>query len=301
MANNSTKIIFGVFGMIFLMFLTAVIFLIFSFKINKNEIGGLESKKSSVAVIEINGPIMKSKKTIELLHEAEKKNKYKAIIIRIDSPGGAVGPTQEIFDEIVRIDKKIPVYASFGSVAASGGYYIGAAARKIYANRGTITGSIGVIMQFMDLSELFKLSKVKPEIVKSGKFKDLGNPSRKMRKKERQLLEASVSKVHEQFRQDIIKRRGKKIKGNLESLSQGQIFSGQEAFEHGLVDHLGGLYTLAKNIHDELKLEGDFREIIFIKKPKKSKLMNILDQLEEPEAMIKRVLLNLDSPVLMFK
>ena len=171
----------------------------------------MESKKSPVAVIEINGPIMKSKKTIELLHEAE-KGKYKAIIVRIDSPGGAVGPTQEIFDEIVRIDKKVPVYASFGSVAASGGYYIGAAARKIYANRGTITGSIGVIMQFMDLSELFKLSKVRPEIVKSGEFKDLGNPSRRMRKKERALLEASVQKVHEQFRQDIISRRGKKIK-----------------------------------------------------------------------------------------
>tara|TARA_B100000925_G_scaffold291870_1_gene282064 strand:+ start:1628 stop:2533 length:906 start_codon:yes stop_codon:yes gene_type:complete len=301
MANNSTKIILGIFGMMFLMFLTAVIFLIFSFKINKNEISGLEKKKSPIAVIEINGPIMKSKKTIKLLHEAEKKSKYKAIIVRIDSPGGAVGPTQEIFDEIVRIDKEIPVYASFGSVAASGGYYIGAAARKIYANRGTITGSIGVIMQFMDLSELFKLSKVRPEVVKSGEFKDLGNPSRKMRKKERDLLEASVLKVHEQFRQDIVSRRGEKIKGSLVELTQGQIFSGQEALEQGLVDGLGGLYAVAREIHEELKLEGDFREITFIKKPKKSKLMNILDQLEEPEALLKKVLLTLDSPVLMFK
>ena len=301
MANNSTKIIIGVFGMMLLMFITAIIFLGFSFKINKTEIAALEGRKSPVAVIEVNGPIMKSKKIIELLHEAEKKEKFKAIIIRIDSPGGAVGPTQEIFDEIVRIDKKIPVYASFGSLAASGGYYLGAAARKIFANRGTITGSIGVIMQFMDLSELFKLSKVRPEIVKSGKFKDLGNPSRKMRKKERELLEASVLKVHKQFRQDIIDRRGKRIKGNLEDLTQGQIFSGEEALEHGLIDGLGGLYSLAKIIHDELKLEGDFRNIVFIKKPKKSKLMNILDQLEEPEALIKKILLSFDSPVLMFK
>ena len=159
MSNSSTKIIIGIFGMIFLMFLIAIIGLVFSFKVNKGEIANLESKKSSVAVVEILGPIMKAKKTLELLHSAEKKKNIKAIILRIDSPGGAVGPTQEIFDEVVRIDKKTPVYASFGSVAASGGYYIGAAARKIYANRGTITGSIGVIMQFMDLSELLSLLK----------------------------------------------------------------------------------------------------------------------------------------------
>lgn len=301
MTSNSTKIILGIFGLMFLMFVTAVIFLVFSFKINKSEISGLEGKKSSVAVVEVNGPIMKSKKIIELLHEAEKKGKYKAIIIRVDSPGGAVGPTQEIFDEIVRIDKEIPVYASFGSIAASGGYYIGAATRKIFANRGTITGSIGVIMQFMDLSELFKLSKVRPEIVKSGEFKDLGNPSRKMRKKERALLETSVLKVHEQFRQDIVERRGNRIKGNLKDLTQGQIFSGQEAYDHGLVDGLGGLFSASKAIHEELKLKGDFRDIVFIKKPKKSKLMNILDQLEEPEAFFKRMLLSLDTPTLMFK
>jgi len=156
-------------------------------------------------------------------------------------------------------------------------------------------------MQFMDLSELFKLGKVRPEIVKSGEFKDLGNPSRKMRKKERELLEASVLKVHEQFREDIILRRGKKIKGKLIELTQGQIFSGQEALEQGLVDGLGGLYTVSKIIHEKLKLKGDFREIVFIKKPKKSKLMNILDQLEEPEAMIKKALMSLETPMIMFK
>ena len=187
---------------------------------------------------------MKSKKIIELLHEAEKSAGIKALIIRINSPGGAVGPTQEIFDEIVRIDEAIPVYASFGSVAASGGYYLGAAARKIYANRGTITGSIGVIMQFMDLSEIFKLTKVKPEIIKSGKFKDLGNPSRQMRKDERRLLEKSVEVVHDQFRRDIIKRRGKRINGDLNDLTQGQIFSGEEALSFGLIDAVGGLYKL---------------------------------------------------------
>ena len=301
MASNSTKIILGMFGTIFLMFIMGIVFLIFSFKFNKTEMSSLKKGKSPVAVVEVNGPIMKSKKIIELLHEAEKSTGIKALIIRVNSPGGAVGPTQEIFDEIVRIDETIPVYASFGSVAASGGYYLGAAARKIYANRGTITGSIGVIMQFMDLSEIFKLTKIKPEIIKSGKFKDLGNPSRQMRKDERRLLEKSVEVVHDQFRKDIIKRRGKRINGDLNDLTQGQIFSGEEALSFGLIDAVGGLYKLSKDIHEELKIDGDFKKLNFIKKPKKSKLMNLLDQLEEPETFLKRLIFSFQAPEFILK
>ena len=156
-------------------------------------------------------------------------------------------------------------------------------------------------MQFLDLSEVFQMVKVRPEIIKSGKFKDLGNPSRKMRKREKELLNASVAKVHEQFREDILKRRKDKIKGDLFELSQGQIFSGEEAFEFGLIDKLGGLYTLSKDIHEELKLEGDFKKLTFIKKPKKSKLMNILDQLEEPETILRKLLFSIQSPALLLK
>ncbi len=301
MANNSTKIIIGIFALIFLMFFTAIVFLVFSFKINDEEISSLKDKKSQVAVVEIKGPIMDSKKIVELLHEAEGRKELKALIVRVNSPGGAVGPTQEIFDEIVRIDKTLPVYASFSSVAASGGYYVGAAARKIYANRGTITGSIGVIMQFMDLSKIFEWAKVRPEIIKSGKFKDLGNPARRMNKKERELLEASVNKVHQQFRSDILIKRKGKIKGKMVDLTQGQIFSGEEAFEYGLIDGLGGLYKLSEDIHKELKLTGDFKKLTYIKKPKKSKLMNILDQLEEPESLLKRLIFSIQTPALLLK
>src|SRR5690606_11778859 len=162
----------------------------------------------------------------------------KAILMRIESPGGAVGPTQEIYEEIRRIDsaydpkvkgeqKGKPVYASIGSIAASGGYYISAATRKIFANAGSLTGSIGVIMQFVDASELIEWAKVRPEIIKAGRYKDFGGPNRALTVQERELLEKTLSSVHEQFRKDILAIRQDRIQGDLNELSQGQIFSGE--------------------------------------------------------------------------
>ena len=136
---------------------------------------------------------MDSNKIVRKLLIAEEDESLKALIVRIDSPGGAVGPTQEIYDEIIRIDKNKPVYASFGSVAASGGYYIGAAARKIYANKGTITGSIGVIMQFVDLSKLYEYLKFGHKRL-SRLYKDIGSPNRPMTKKEKELLAGTITK-----------------------------------------------------------------------------------------------------------
>src|SRR5690606_8771850 len=152
---------------------------------------------------EIQNTIMESKKTIELLLAAEDEKSIKAIILRIDSPGGAVAPTQEIYEEVRRIDKKKPIYASFGTVAASGGYYIGAACRKIWANAGTLTGSIGVIMQTADLSELFKFAKIKQEVIKAGRYKDIGSPARSMTDEERMILTELLAGTHKQFMSDI--------------------------------------------------------------------------------------------------
>ena len=205
--------------------------------------------------------------------------------------------TQEIYDEIVRIDQVKPVYASFGSVAASGGYYIGAAARKIYANKGTITGSIGVIMQFVDLSKIYEFLKFKPEIIKSGIYKDIGSPNRPMTKKEKSLLNITISKVHDQFRQDILKRREGKIKGDLLSISQGQIFSGQEALENGLVDGVGGLWGLSKVVHEELNLESNFRKLKFIKLKKDISLASILENIEDPSDFAKSFIYNFVRPM----
>lgn len=238
-----------------------------------------------IAVVEVDGVIMDSKNTIKKLLKAEKKE-AKAIILRVNSPGGAVGPTQEIYEEIVRIDKKIPVYASFGVVAASGGYYIGSACREIYANAGTLTGSIGVIMKFMNLSKLYDFAKVKEKVIKAGKYKDIGSPSREMTLEENQILQSTMNVVHHQFISDIEKRRKDKIKGKLVDLAQGQIFSGEEALKLGLVDKIGSLWTLGRAIHKELKLEGEFK-LNYIEIKKDRKLSDILESLDSMLSHIK--------------
>lgn len=291
MANNNQRAIYGILMLIFIFFVMIMIFASFTMNAFKEEGESFSSKKkgkAQIAVVSIVGPIMTSKSTIELLKKAEEDKHVKAIIIRVDSPGGGVGPSQEIYHEIRRIDGAYteskgeegkPIYASFGSVAASGGYYIGAAARRIYSNPGTVTGSIGVIMQFMDLHKLFEFAKVSPNVIKSGKYKDVGQPNRAMTEEEKDLLRGTLADVHEQFREDILKLRKEKIKGNLVDLSQGQIFSGRQALEVGLVDKLMGLEQAGRDIHKELKLEGDYA-LKYIKKKKKTNWSDLLEEID---------------------
>lgn len=238
-----------------------------------------KSKNSPIAVISIENEIMESRKIVEMLIAAEEEKEIKAIILRIDSPGGAVAPTQEIYEEVRRIDKKKPIYASFGTVAASGGYYIGSACRKIWANAGTLTGSIGVIMQMADLSELFKWAKYKPETIKAGTFKDIGNPGRPMTDAERAFLTELLAGTHKQFKDDIMAVRGNRIK-NIDDVAQGQIFHGTQAKELGLVDEVGGLWQAGRAIHQEMKLKGEFS--LRYLKPQKKKF-SISEFLQESE------------------
>ncbi len=251
--------------------------------------GHFGDKNTSVAVVEIKGLIMSAKDTIELLRKAEKDRATQAILLRINSPGGAVGPTQEIYQEIRRIDQEYresrgergrPVYASFGSVAASGGYYIGSAARKIFSNPGTITGSIGVVMEFVDLSKLFEWLKMNPQNVKAGRYKDIGNPERPMTAEERTMLQDLLEGVRQQFVRHIIDARGDRLNGDIQDMAQGQIFSGEQAKDLGLVDELEGLYSAGQKMHQELKLKGQFG-FKFIKRAKKLSLFEILESLEQ--------------------
>lgn len=266
----------------------------------QDESSGLDTMRSKgkIGVIEVNGVIMDSKQTVELLQRAERDKSIEAIIMRINSPGGAVGPSQEIYEEIRRIDlaydaqqkddkkeskddgpRGKPIYASFGTVAASGGYYIGAAARRIYSNPGTITGSIGVIMQFMDLSKVYEFARVKQETIKAGHYKDAGHPDRPMTTEERDMLTTMLAGVHKQFRDHISGPRKNKLKKDLKELAQGQIFSGEQAMEVGLVDRMGSLWTAAREIHEELKLDGEMT-IKYVKKKKKSSLWDLVDSIE---------------------
>lgn len=309
MTNARSKNLTGLFILIFSMFLLFLIFAgytVYSLRDNSDEFENAMdgAKNSPIAVVEINGAIMDSKKIVRDLFIAEKDESIKAIIVRVDSPGGTVGPSQEIYEEIRRIDKTKPIFASFGTVAASGGYYIGVAAREIFSNPGTLTGSIGVIMQFVDLSKLYEFVKVNPTTIKSGLYKDAGNPARPLTDQEQQLLKDMIAGVHDQFRRDIIKVRGKKIKGNIEDMSQGQIFSGEEAYKLGLVDHLAGLWEAGRIIHARLvkegAIKGEFKGLRFIKKKKNYSFIELFENVEESVSQFKQSAFFGKLPALMF-
>lgn len=195
---------------------------------------------SQVGVVEVDGVIVDSKKIIEQLENFHENSAVKAIVLRVDSPGGGVGPSQEIHDQVKRIDADKPVVVSMGSVAASGGYYIAAPARVIFANPGTITGSIGVIMEFTNFRELLDKIGLRNEVVKSGKLKDIGSSVRPMTDEERAILQAMIDDVHSQFVESVA--AGRQLDpGAVRSLADGRIFTGRQARQFGLVDELGGL------------------------------------------------------------
>jgi protease-4 len=193
-----------------------------------------------IAVIEIQGVIANSREIIEEIHQYLDDDGVKAIILRIDSPGGGVGPSQEIYREITKARAKKKIVTSMGSVAASGGYYIACASDLIVANPGTITGSIGVIMQFASFDELFKKIGVKGVTIKSGEYKDTGSPFREMTPEERRIMQEALDRVHQQFIQAVADGR-KLDRAKVMQIADGRILTGEQAKEYGLVDQLGNL------------------------------------------------------------
>lgn len=200
----------------------------------------LFSSAQGVGIIELKGVITSSDKTIANLNDFKKNNNIKAIVVRIDSPGGAVGASQEVFMELRRVNREKPVVASMGSVAASGGYYAAIGAEKIVASPGTLTGSMGVILKFVNLEEIFKKIGYKSETIKSGEFKDMGSPNRSLTKAERAMLQRLLDNVHDQFIRDIAESR-KLAEEDVRQVADGRIFSGEQALKLGLIDELGNL------------------------------------------------------------
>lgn len=297
MSRERSKGIVGIFILVTVLFFIFIMFAFYTVSQLKetSKLGNdlfNKQKNAEIAVISIENEIMESRKIVELLQSAEEEKTIKAIILRIDSPGGAVAPTQEIYEEVRRIDQIKPIYASFGTVAASGGYYIGSACRKIWANPGTLTGSIGVIMQMADLSELFKWAKYRPEVIKAGRYKDIGSPNRAMTDEERSLMNDLLSGTHKQFMEDILAVRKDRLKKDITELAQGQIFHGTEAKNVGLVDEIGSLWQAGREIHKEMDLKGEFA--LRYLKPAKKKL-SITDLLQGTEDTLSLIRSKVDA------
>jgi protease-4 len=184
---------------------------------------------------------------VENLTRAADDPNIKAVVIRVNSPGGSAAASQEMFQAVRRLAAKKPVYCSMGDVAASGGYYIAAGCDKIYANPSTVTGSIGVISQFMNYEGLFKKVGLDEATIKSGRFKDAGNPARQLTAEERELFQSMIMSIYNQFVTDIVAGRkaatnGKLTRQKLLKLADGRVYTGAQAKNSLLVDELGGLY-----------------------------------------------------------
>jgi len=194
-----------------------------------------------VAIVELEGVIVDVDDLVREIKAYRDNAAIRAVVIRINSPGGAVAPTQELYGAIRRLrEAGKPVVASLGSVAASGGYYVAVAADQIYANPGTLTGSIGVVMQMANLNALMKKVGVEYVVVKAGQFKDLGNFARPMTVEERRVLQALLDDVHGQFIGAVADGR-KLERGEVQRFADGRVFSGSQAKALHMIDALGGL------------------------------------------------------------
>jgi protease-4 len=216
------------------------------------------STDDRIALIRVEGVILDAQTTIGELKRFSENPSVKAIVIRIDSPGGGVVPSQEIYDAVKRVRSKSnkAVIASMGSVAASGGYYIAAATDRIVANPGTLTGSIGVIMETANVEGLLQKIGVEGVVIKSGKYKDVGSPLRKMSADERGLLQAVMDDVHKQFIEAVAEGRSLELRA-AQALADGRIFTGRQAKDAKLVDELGDLEDAIQLAAEVVGIEGE--------------------------------------------
>jgi protease-4 len=235
----------------------------------------IPSGDGKVAVVPVTGLITESEGTIELLKKYGKDDDVRAVVLRVDTPGGGVGPSQEIHEEVGKLARKKPVVVSMGAVAASGGYYIAVAAGKIYSNPGTITGSIGVIMPFMNMKGLAEKIGIRGMEVKSGAFKDAGSALRDMTPAERALLQAVVDNTHMQFVRAVAKGRRLPVE-RVRAIADGRILSGEQALALGLVDALGNQEDAVAEAGRLGKIKGE-PEVVTPQK-KKLSLVELLRQ-----------------------
>jgi protease-4 len=232
-------------------------------------------KGERVAVLPLTGLISDSEPLVENLKRFGKDNSVKAIVLRIESPGGGVAASQEIYEEVKKVRAKKPVLASMGALAASGGYYVACATQKVYANPGTITGSIGVIMPFVNVKDLIEKIGIKGMTVKSGLYKDMGSPLRDMTQQERQLLQGVVDNVHRQFIDAVAEGRHLD-REDVVKIADGRVFTGAQAQALGLVDALGDLEDAIAEAGRLGKIVGEPKVVT----PPKKKI-SLLDLLRE--------------------
>ena len=240
------------------------------------DVGGRLAFGKTVGIVEIRGVIQDPGETIDTLDRFRKQDGTVAVVLRVDSPGGAVAPSQELYDAVWRVRERKPVIASLGNVAASGGYYVASAASEIVADPGTVTGSIGVIMGVPQYATLAQKLGISQEVVKSGRFKDTGNPLRPLSAEERTLLQGMLDDVLAQF-VDAVARGRKMDHAAVRRLADGRIFSGAQALKAGLIDQLGGLDLATRRAWEQGGQTGEPR-VSHVRAKRRYRLLELLGE-----------------------
>jgi protease IV len=251
-------VVLFVFGGLFVVFFG---FLLLAYSVVRGESPRIASGPR-IGIVEVKGAIgvdgggADAEEILKQLRRFRDDGGMKAIVVRIDSPGGSVGPSQEIYDEVKKLAADRVVICSMGSVAASGGFYVAMGCDKIVAEPGTITGSIGVISQFANVSGLAERFDVKMETIKSGKLKDAGNPFRDMTPEDREYWQGLIDRVYAQFLRAVVQAR-KLPEEKVRKVADGRVITGEEAKEVGLIDQLGNFYDAVELAKNDAGLSGD--------------------------------------------
>ena len=243
---------------------------------------GLGGEK--IGIIKIEGTIVESESTIEKIVKYRKNEGIKAVILRINSPGGVVAPPQEIYQEIKKTSQEKPVVVSVESIAASGGYYIACAADLIVANPGTLVGSIGVMIPIENIEDLLQKVGLKSRIIKSGKYKDIGSMTRPMTAEEEAILQELIDDTYNQFVNAVAEGRGMNREEVLK-IADGRIFTGAQAIKLGLIDKLGNLQDAIEIAAGMVGIEGE-PKVIYPKKEKPSILDFIFEEVAKSVARV---------------
>jgi protease-4 len=231
-----------------------------------------------IAVVYLEGVIFDSKTVNEQLKMYGDDSRVRAILLRMDTPGGGVAASQEIADQVkwLRSEKGKKVVISMGSVGASGGYYIACAADKIYANRGTITGSIGVIAEWVNYGNLLKWAQLQPEVIKSGELKDVGSPTRETTPKERAYLQGLINQMFEQFVSAVADGRKEFLtRDQVKQLADGRVYTGEEALKEKLIDDLGNYDAALKGTAELVGIKGE-PQVVTPPKPRRGSILDLL-------------------------
>ncbi len=255
--------------------------------------GDLTLGGDKVAVVEVTGEIRDTSDIVQQIQDYGKEDSVRAIVVRLNTPGGSAAATEEVFSEIKRVrdEKKKVVVASIASVGASGGYYIACAAQEIFANPSSITGSIGAIAQWTNYGDLLRWAKMKDVVIKSGALKDAGNPARDLTPEERAYIQSVINDIHGHFVKAVAEGRKLKVE-EVRKLADGRVFTGTQALENHLVDRLGNLPDAIRQAAKLAGIKGE-PKVVHPSRERRS----LLDWLIGEKLPLPPVVRNSDAPV----